>query len=84
MGTIQRKVTWPLRKDDTHKSRSVNNFLSETENFAFDAEADNFAFDAFRILRVAPKQRILRLTHSLHYCHHGRYLSDRIPDPRLF
>ena len=35
--TLQRRLAWPLRKDDTHKSRSVNNFLSETENFAFDA-----------------------------------------------
>ena len=24
IGTIQRKLAWPLRKDDTHKSRSVN------------------------------------------------------------
>ena len=23
-GTIQRRLAWPLRKDDTHKSRSVN------------------------------------------------------------
>ena len=28
IGTIQRRLAWPLRKDDTHKSRSVNNFLS--------------------------------------------------------
>ena len=25
IGTLQRKLAWPLRKDDTHKSRSVNN-----------------------------------------------------------
>ena len=25
IGTIQRRVAWPLRKDDTHESRSVNN-----------------------------------------------------------
>ena len=24
LGTIQRKFAWPLRKDDTHKSISVN------------------------------------------------------------
>ena len=24
LGTIQRKLAWPLRKDDAHKSRSVN------------------------------------------------------------
>ena len=27
IGTIQRRLAWPLRKDDTHKSRSVTNFL---------------------------------------------------------
>ena len=26
IGTIQRRLAWLLRKDDTHKSRSVNNF----------------------------------------------------------
>ena len=25
IGTIQRRLAWPLRKDDAHKSRSVNN-----------------------------------------------------------
>ena len=25
VGTTQRRLAWPLRKDDTHKSRSVNN-----------------------------------------------------------
>ena len=28
IGTIQRRLAWPLRKDDTHKSRSVNNALA--------------------------------------------------------
>ena len=27
IGTIQRRLAWPLRKDDTHKSRSVYNFF---------------------------------------------------------
>ena len=27
IGTIQRRLAWPLRKDDTHKARSVTNFL---------------------------------------------------------
>ena len=35
IGTIQRRLAWPLRKDDTHKSRSVNNFF---EKFAWPAE----------------------------------------------
>ena len=29
IGTIQRRLAWPLRKDDTHKSRSVPNFFEE-------------------------------------------------------
>ena len=28
IGTIQRRLAWPLRKDDTHKSRSVPSFLA--------------------------------------------------------
>ena len=31
IGTIQRRLAWPLRKDDTHKSRSVNDFLRSPE-----------------------------------------------------
>nr|PNR28162.1 hypothetical protein PHYPA_028754 [Physcomitrium patens] len=27
IGTIQRRLAWPLRKDDTHKSRDGPNFL---------------------------------------------------------
>ena len=27
IGTIQRRLAWPLRKDDTHKSRSETSFL---------------------------------------------------------
>ena len=29
-GRIQRILAWPLRNDDTHKSRSVNNCYSTT------------------------------------------------------
>ena len=28
IGTIQRRLAWPLRKDDTHKSRSETSFCS--------------------------------------------------------
>ena len=31
IGTIQRRLAWPLRKDDTHKSRSVNNFFAKNK-----------------------------------------------------
>ena len=27
IGTIQRRLAWPLRKDDTHKSRRVTKFF---------------------------------------------------------
>ena len=30
IGTIQRRLAWPLRKDDTHKSRSVTNFFEKS------------------------------------------------------
>ena len=33
IGTIQRRLAWPLRKDDTHKSRSVYNFLATLTRF---------------------------------------------------
>ena len=29
IGTIQRRLAWPLRKDDTHKSRNGPNFFNE-------------------------------------------------------
>ena len=35
IGTIQRRLAWPLRKDDTHKSRSVNNFFVEIQQTAW-------------------------------------------------
>ena len=46
IGTIQRRLAWPLRKDDTHKSRSVNNFFDLSANFSelnfFKAKPDGF------------------------------------------
>ena len=29
IGTMQRRLAWPLRKDDTHKSRSVPSFFMQ-------------------------------------------------------
>ena len=34
IGTIQRRLAWPLRKDDTHKSRSVNNSFVVISDYA--------------------------------------------------
>ena len=35
LGTMQRKLAWPLRKDDTHTSRSVNDSLVLTSFSCF-------------------------------------------------
>ena len=40
IGTIQRRLAWPLRKDDTHKSRSVNNFLKIRAEVALSVTCD--------------------------------------------
>lgn len=34
IGTIQRRLAWPLRKDDTHKSRSVTNSFTQPHTSA--------------------------------------------------
>ncbi|KAG5583103.1 hypothetical protein H5410_053730 [Solanum commersonii] len=31
IGTIQRRLAWPLRKDDTHKSRNGPNFFADSQ-----------------------------------------------------
>ena len=36
IGTIQRRLAWPLRKDDTHKSRSVSNFFAKLFSLSVD------------------------------------------------
>ena len=36
LGTILRRLEWPLRKDDTHKSRSVNNFAAHGSMYVHD------------------------------------------------
>ncbi|KAI8030594.1 hypothetical protein LOK49_LG01G04204 [Camellia lanceoleosa] len=35
IGTIQRRLAWPLRKDDTHKSRNGPNFFVTFLPFCF-------------------------------------------------
>jgi len=63
IGTIQRRLAWPLRKDDTHKSRSVNNFLavnksSDKEGMASDDREDNEGrncYDTRSLVVVTPK-----------------------------
>uniref|UniRef100_M1A1R1 Uncharacterized protein n=1 Tax=Solanum tuberosum TaxID=4113 RepID=M1A1R1_SOLTU len=36
IGTIQRRLAWPLRKDDTHKSRNGPNFFAGILWLCFD------------------------------------------------
>ena len=51
IGTIQRRLAWPLRKDDTHKSRSVNNFFSKC--FCGSGQHLHLAFPIFGSARLA-------------------------------
>ena len=48
IGTIQRRLAWPLRKDDTHKSRSVNNFFSTTPTSYMQGSVVRSGFSAVR------------------------------------
>ena len=48
IGTIQRRLAWPLRKDDTHKSRRVTKFFSPKDQFL--AAKDQF----LTVLSFAP------------------------------
>ena len=41
-GTVQRGLAWPLRQDDTHKSRSVNKFMAQAQQLRQQADfSDN-------------------------------------------
>ena len=71
IGTIQRRLAWPLRKDDTHKSRSVSHFFL-ARSIAILAKSEfaklhsyirlSFAaashFDLCLVLPVDPAERI--------------------------
>ncbi|KAG8501462.1 hypothetical protein CXB51_003770 [Gossypium anomalum] len=45
IGTIQRRLAWPLRKDDTHKSRNGPNFFSSFSKFASHFSSCGFGLD---------------------------------------
>lgn len=53
IGTIQRRLAWPLRKDDTHKSRNGPNFfrLLFLENL-------HFRFSMFDLLSLRNRVRL--------------------------
>ena len=48
IGTIQRRLAWPLRKDDTHKSRKYHYFAVCVR---FDSDAGPFCFVQLRLRR---------------------------------
>nr|PNR39313.1 hypothetical protein PHYPA_019591 [Physcomitrium patens]PNR39314.1 hypothetical protein PHYPA_019592 [Physcomitrium patens] len=51
IGTIQRRLAWPLRKDDTHKSRNGPNFFQSFPlllSFRSVGTCSASAFDSFR------------------------------------
>ena len=60
IGTIQRRLAWPLRKDDTHKSRNGPNFFSLSAFFPCSI-AIGLLFCSF-LLRVL----LLSLSQNLH------------------
>uniref|UniRef100_A0A2K2AC24 Uncharacterized protein n=1 Tax=Populus trichocarpa TaxID=3694 RepID=A0A2K2AC24_POPTR len=47
IGTIQRRLAWPLRKDDTHKSRNGPNFFSNLCSFALSLASFNGLLSQF-------------------------------------
>ena len=55
IGTIQRILAWPLRKDDTHKSRSVNNWKTYgDDNGILDKHTTNSHDNGSRSKRQQP------------------------------
>ena len=40
IGTIQRRLAWPLRKDDTHKSRNGSKVFCHLASYHLSHEAD--------------------------------------------
>ena len=74
IGTIQRRLAWPLRKDDTHKSRSVNSFLlcPDTQLVVHIRQASNIKESPAHNLTDAPKVEVV--------CGHGGAQTGRVAD----
>ena len=47
IGTIQRRLAWPLRKDDTHTSRSVNMVFAKCRSVAMLAQRTSVAMQHY-------------------------------------
>ena len=69
IGTIQRRLAWPLRKDDTHKSRSVNIFLIFTHTTS--VRADRNPIDTRKKCCVVLWRRVRPCRLSLFVRPHG-------------
>ena len=72
IGTIQRRLAWPLRKDDTHKSRSVNNF------FAFAAGCRESSRGAMEFVLILMITLVYPILHVLLACRGAEALSITI------
>ena len=70
IGTIQRRLAWPLRKDDTHKSRSVSHFSP--------AACVQLKSTLWRNPVVYRKQQILKLARRHHFGGQGNSSLDDI------
>ena len=49
IGTIQRRLAWPLRKDDTHKSRSDTSFLCSRHPLVYCGHMSFFSMSHFKV-----------------------------------
>ena len=49
IGTIQRRLAWPLRKDDTHKSRSDTSFLCARHPLVYCGHMSFFSMSHFKV-----------------------------------
>ncbi|KAJ0964333.1 hypothetical protein J5N97_029455 [Dioscorea zingiberensis] len=59
IGTIQRRLAWPLRKDDTHKSRN----------------GPNFFFNLFSLVRVHRPQTLVLQCWNPYICINWHWIS---------
>ena len=64
IGTMQRRLAWPLRKDDTHKSRSVPSFYVKEDLFFCFVHARH---QATWSMQTSPRQKLCRLTLTRHF-----------------
>ena len=64
IGTMQRRLAWPLRKDDTHKSRSVPSFLCKGRLVFCFVHARH---QATWSMQTSPRQKLCRLTLTRHF-----------------